>query len=77
MNLQADLLLRSDITRYTDHDIIPTFVDDFACGNAIGVGFRSYSGWWKVTGVKIDDESKLAEVRPLSKYRASSSAPKF
>ena len=74
MNLQADLLLHSDIARYTDHDIIPTFVDDFACGNAIGVGFRSYSGWWKVTGVKIDDESKLAEVRPLSKYRASSAA---
>ena len=77
MNLQADLLLHSDIARYTDHDIIPTFVDDFACGNAIGVGFRSYNDWWKVTGVKIDDESKLAEVMPLSKYRASSSAANF
>lgn len=52
--------------RTTDHDILPTFVDGYAFGQAIGVGLQAISDWWTVSRVEMDPTLVLSEVTSLS-----------
>ncbi|KAK0448367.1 uncharacterized protein EV420DRAFT_1712427 [Desarmillaria tabescens] len=54
------------VIRETTQDVICDFVDNFAFGNAIGIGLRSVDGWWTVTDVSTDSSSglTLTLVRP-------------
>ena len=52
--------------RATDHDILPTFVDGYAFGQAIGVGLQAISDWWTVSRVEMDPTLGLSEGTSLS-----------
>ncbi|KAK0197474.1 hypothetical protein F5146DRAFT_48465 [Armillaria mellea] len=54
------------IVREATQDVMCDFVDNFAFGDAIGVGLRSVDGWWTVTNVSASASSglTLTLVRP-------------
>ncbi|ESK87531.1 transmembrane protein [Moniliophthora roreri MCA 2997] len=59
----------NDIVREEILDVVCDFVDGRAFGDAIGIAFRSISGWWTVNDVQLTSESdngtlSLALVKP-------------
>jgi hypothetical protein len=38
------------------HILVPSFVDGWAFGEAIGIGLHSLGGWWSVTKARIHDQ---------------------
>lgn len=43
----------STVQLVSDYTVACDFVDGWAFGDALGVGVRSISGWWTVTGVSL------------------------
>lgn len=39
--------------------VICDFTDGFAFGEAIGIGIQSIVGWWTVTDVDLQNDSKV------------------
>lgn len=57
INFSVDIqALQHVLKRSDDHDIMPTFVDGWAFGEAVGVGIQSVDGWWTVIEAKVRDD---------------------
>ena len=61
-SLSFRVQVQSDNSFFTYHPsqiVICDFVDGFAFGEAIGIGIQSVMGWWTVTDVVLQNESKV------------------
>ena len=43
----------STVQVISDYTVVCDFVDGWAFGGALGVGVRSVSGWWTITGASL------------------------
>lgn len=57
INIDVGIQVPQDkLTLVADHHVVPNFVDGWAFGDALGIGFHSLDGWWTVTEAKLPNE---------------------
>ncbi|KAI0085425.1 hypothetical protein BDY19DRAFT_896611 [Irpex rosettiformis] len=60
----------SSVLEAESHHVLPDFIDNWAFGEAVGVGLRSSGGWWTVDDIVLtSSDSKSFKLRLLENTR--------